>query len=126
MKYYRDNILARCVLNDERLKIGSQHGGKFWHDHAQGYFAKATRGLLKDHDIAVVPWPPAYLSPIEKCFCEIQRRSNLEKSQRMMNCGVYVSDMVVEDDFTQFIKRCYDNVMDRRYTKVKADQPNID
>jgi hypothetical protein len=77
-EYYRNNVLARYVLNEERLKIGSQYGGKFLHDRAQGHWTKATRGLLKDHDIDVVPWPPADLSPIENCFCEIQRKPKIE------------------------------------------------
>jgi len=28
-EYYRNNILARYVLNDARLKIDSEYGGKF-------------------------------------------------------------------------------------------------
>jgi hypothetical protein len=45
--------------------------------------ANATKGLLKDHNINVLPWPPkgADLSPIENCFCEIQRRAKKKYSE---------------------------------------------
>jgi hypothetical protein len=41
--------------------------------------ANATKGLLKDDKINVLPWPPkgADLSPIENCFCEIQHRAKI-------------------------------------------------
>ncbi len=70
---------------------------------------------MKDHDIAVVPWPPADLSPIENSFCEIQRRANIKLGQitKIDELWDYVSDMIMEDDFTQFFRRCKDKVLDR-------------
>jgi hypothetical protein len=77
--------------------------------------AKATRGLLKDHGIDVRPWPPADLSAIANCFCEIQRSAKIKFCEITKDDELwdYVSDMVMEDDFTQFIRRCCDNVRDR-------------
>jgi hypothetical protein len=42
--------------------------------------ANATKGLLKDHEINVLPSPlkGADLSPIENCFCEIQGRAKIK------------------------------------------------
>jgi hypothetical protein len=64
-----------------------------------------------------VPWPHkgVGLSPIENCFCEIQRRANIKFSEIMKDDELwyYVSDMVMEVEFTKFIMRCYDNVLDR-------------
>ncbi len=79
--------------------------------------ANATKGLLKDHNINVLPWPPkgVDLSPIENCFCEIQRRAKkkyceLKKPEQLWE---YVSNMVFEEDFTDFIRKCYDNTHER-------------
>ncbi len=73
---------------------------------------RATRGLLKDHDIAVEPWPPADLSPIENCFCEIQIRAKIKFGKIMKDDEPwdYVTDMVMECYFKKFVRRCYDNV----------------
>jgi hypothetical protein len=124
-QYYRDNVLARYILDDDRLKIGSDYGGMFQHDRAQGHMAKATTGLLKDHDINVVPWPPkgADLSPIENCFCEIQRRAKVKFSDitKVEELWEYVSEMVLKDDFTDFIRKCYDNVRDRWEEVYKSE-----
>jgi hypothetical protein len=65
----------------------------------------------------VVPWPPkgTDLSPIENCFCEIQKRAKIifgeiTKDNELWD---YVSDMVMYDDFKQLIRSCYDNIRDR-------------
>jgi hypothetical protein len=52
--------------------------------------------------------------PIENCFCEIPRRAKIKfgKITNDDELWDYVSDMVMEDDFTQFIKRYYDNFWD--------------
>ncbi len=62
-----------------------------------------------------MPRPLADLSPIDNCFCEIQSRAKIKFGEITKDdeLWVYVSDMVVEDDFTQFVRRCYDNVLER-------------
>ncbi len=57
-----------------------KHGGMFQHDQARRHMTNATKRLLKDHEINVLPWPPkeADLSPVENCFCEIQRRAKIK------------------------------------------------
>jgi hypothetical protein len=60
------------------------------------------RGLLKEQDINVLPWPPVDLSPIRNCFCEIHRKAKIKfgeitKDDKLWD---YVSDIVIEDDFT--------------------------
>ncbi len=97
-QYYRDRVLAEYILDDERLKVGSEYGGMFQHDQARGHMANATKGLLKDHEINVLPWPPkgADLSPIENCFCEIQRRAKIKFGEitEQEELWEYVSEMV--------------------------------
>jgi hypothetical protein len=41
-KYYRNNVLAKHVLTDKRLKHDSYHGSMFQHDRVTGYMATAT------------------------------------------------------------------------------------
>ncbi len=71
----------------------------------------------ENHDIDVVPWPPkvADLSPIEKCFYEIQRRAKIKFGEIPNDDELwdYASDVVMKDDFIQFFRRCYDNIQDR-------------
>jgi hypothetical protein len=59
-----------------------------------------------------VPWPPVDLSLIENCFCEIQRRAKIKLGEITKDDELwdYVSDTVMEDYFTKFVRRCYDNV----------------
>ncbi len=67
----------------------------FQHDQARRYMVKATKRLLKDHEINVLPWPPD-LSPIENCFCEIQRRAKIKFGEitEQEELWEYVSKMV--------------------------------
>ncbi len=64
----------------------------------QGHMANATKGLLKDHEINVLPWPSkgADLSPIENCLCEIQRRAKIKFGEitEQEELWEYVSEMV--------------------------------
>jgi hypothetical protein len=62
-----------------------------------------------------VHWPSADISLIENCFYEIQRKAKIKFGKILKDDELwdYVSDMVIEDDFAQFIRRCYDNVRDR-------------
>ncbi len=63
-----------------------------------GHMANATKGLLKDHEINVLPWPQkiADLSPIEICFYEIQSRTKIKfgKITKQEEIWEYVSEMV--------------------------------
>jgi hypothetical protein len=56
----------------------------------------ATKELLKDHEINILPWPPADLSPIENCFCKIQRRAKIKFGEitEQEELWEYVSEMV--------------------------------
>ncbi len=62
----------------------------------QGHMANATKGLLKDYEINVLLQPPADLSPIENCFCEIQRRAKIKFGEitKQEELWEYVSEMV--------------------------------
>ncbi len=64
----------------------------------QGHMANATKRLLKNHEINVLPWPPkrADLSPIDNCFCEIQRRAKIKFGEitEQEELWEYVSEMV--------------------------------
>ncbi len=46
--YYRENILKKHVLNDQRLKNDSNSGGVFQHDQARAHMATAIRELLEE------------------------------------------------------------------------------
>jgi hypothetical protein len=60
--------------------------------------ANATKGLLKDHEINVLPWSPkgADLNPIENCFCEIQSKAKIKFGEitEQEEFWEYVSKMV--------------------------------
>ncbi len=43
-QYYRDRVLAELILDDERLKVGSEYGGMFQHDQARGTWLTPPRG----------------------------------------------------------------------------------
>jgi hypothetical protein len=60
-----------------------------------GHKANVTKGLLKDHEINVLPWRTD-LSPIENCFCEIQRRAKIKFGEitEQEELWEYVSEMV--------------------------------
>ena len=79
--------------------------------------ARATTELLEKHHVSVIEWPPkgADLSPIENCFGEIQRRAKGHHSdiKDQDDLWEYVSEMVFEDDFTEFIQKCYDSIPGR-------------
>ncbi len=62
----------------------------------QGHMANATKGLLKDYEINVLPQPSADLSPVENCFCEIQRRAKIKFGEitKQEELWEYVSEMV--------------------------------
>jgi hypothetical protein len=64
----------------------------------QGHMANATKRLLKDHEINVLPWPPkgADLSPIENYFCRIQHRAKIKFGEitEQEELWEYVSEMV--------------------------------
>ncbi len=63
-----------------------------------GHINNATKELLKDHEMNVLPWPTkgADFSPIENCFCEIQRRAkiNFVEITKQEELWEYVSEMV--------------------------------
>ncbi|KAL4473456.1 hypothetical protein ABPG72_012135 [Tetrahymena utriculariae] len=111
-EYYRNNILKRYIINDERLQKGSQFKGFFQQDRAASHTAKATQSYLKDNKVNVIEWPPkgADLSPIEYCFSEIQRKmksyfSEITTKQQLWD---RVSEMVFEEEFNEYVKKCYD------------------
>jgi hypothetical protein len=66
--------------------------------------ATETLQLLNDNNIKVMNWPPKAidLSPIEKCFGEMQRRAKAEISEIENKDELYdfLSDLVFEDHFT--------------------------
>ncbi|KAL4480956.1 hypothetical protein ABPG72_014424 [Tetrahymena utriculariae] len=113
-EYYRNNILKRYIINDERLQKGSQFKGFFQQDRATSHTAKATQSYLKDNKVNVIEWPPkgADLSPIELCFSEIQRKmksyfSEITTKQQLWD---RVSEMVFEEEFNEYVKKCYDTI----------------
>jgi hypothetical protein len=83
---------------------------------------------LSTRNINVIEWPPkgADLSPIENCFGEIQRRAkgNYSEIKTERELWDYVSNMVFEDDFTEFIQKCYDSVPER-WKQVKLNEGGI-
>ena len=126
--YYRNNVLTGHVLNDERLQHDSDYGGMFQQDRATGHMAAATQKLLADNDVNVIEWPPkgADLSPIENCFGEIQRRAKSQYSdiKTKNDLWEYVSEMVFEADFADFIKKCYDSIPNR-WKQVKEKEGGV-
>jgi hypothetical protein len=66
---------------------------------------------LEEYNINFIEWPPkgADLSLIELCFGEIQQRakqhySNIKKQNELGDC---ISDIVFENDFIEFVQKCY-------------------
>ncbi len=86
----------------------------YQHDQARGHMAHATTGLLADHEVNVVEWPPkgADLSPVELCFGEMQRRAKAKYSTITTKDELweYVCKLVFKKDFTAFVKKVYDGV----------------
>ncbi|KAL4478231.1 hypothetical protein ABPG72_016543 [Tetrahymena utriculariae] len=127
-EYYRNNILKRYIINDERLQKGSQFKGFFQQDRATSHTAKATQSYLKDNKVNVIEWPPkgADLSPIELCFSEIQRKmksyfSEITTKQQLWD---RVSEMVFEEEFNEYVKKCYDS-MPKRWQQVVETQGGL-
>ncbi|KAL4478248.1 hypothetical protein ABPG72_016560 [Tetrahymena utriculariae] len=53
-KYYRNNILSKYILNNQKLKKGSTQSGIFQQDQAKGHIAKKTLEFLAKHKVEVL------------------------------------------------------------------------
>jgi hypothetical protein len=69
------------------------------------------------NDINVIEWPPkgADISPIEAFLGEMQRRAKKRYSEIKIQDELreFVSELVFEEQFTNFIKKCYDDVQSK-------------
>ncbi len=69
--------------------------------------ASETMQLLEDKNVNVIEWPPkgADLSPIEACFREMQAQAKLKYTELLTQDELweFVSELVFEDSFTEFI-----------------------
>jgi hypothetical protein len=74
---YRENILKKHVLNDQRfLKMIQIFSGMSQHGQSsRAHMVTATTKLLEEYNICFIEWlsKGADLSPIELCFGEMQR-----------------------------------------------------